>query len=258
MSNLDEFFDALRDPEKGAPSDLVTWNGSDPGARFAVHRNNIAVSLVDALADTFPVCLALVGQQFFRPMAHAFVRNHPPKSPVLAWYGDAFPDFVSHFLAAASVPYLADVARLEWAWVRAYHAADDDTLDARAPGALLENPDLLPGLRMRFHPSVQVVSSQYAIVSIWGAHQGWRNLDAVNPYLPEAALVARPGIEVTCIPISAAQATLFQALQSGAPLGPAIETTLEQYAELDLPRALGILFSHTIISSVTTIQRKEP
>lgn len=258
MSNLDAFFDALRDPRLATPGDLVTWNGSDPAARFDVHRNNIAVSLVDALADTFPVCLALVGEQFFRPMAHAFVRNHPPKSPVLAWYGDAFPDFVSHFLAAASVPYLTDVARLEWAWVRSYHAADADALDAGAPGALLANPDGLPGLRMRFHPSVQIISSQYAIVSIWGAHQGWRKLDAVNPYLPEATLVARTGIEVTCIPISAAQATLFQALQSGAPLGPAVERTLERNAELDLPQALGVLFSHPIISSVTTIQRKEP
>lgn len=253
MSTVNAMFEALLDLEHDGPNQLISWNGSDPGKRFAVHRNNIAVSLVDALADTFPVCQALVGEEFFRPMAQSFVRAHPPTSPVLAWYGHAFPNFVSHFPPAAGVPYLADVARLEWMWVQAYHAADDIAFDVEGVGALLTNPEVLPRIQMRFHPSADVISSQYAIVSIWSAHQGLRDIATVVPDLPEAALIVRAGFEVECIPIAPVQASLFNALRAGTPLGRAIESTTAQHPGLDLPQALGVLFSHPVISSITTI-----
>lgn len=256
MSELNLLFHALRDPAQNVSGILTTWNGSDPGQRFAVHRNNIVVSLVDAVADTFPVCLALVGKDFFRAMAHAFILARPPMSPVLAWYGGAFPEFVSHFSPAAGLPYLADVARLEWAWVQAFHAADDFSLDAGAIDDLLTNEDILPYLEMRFHPSAHVICSRYAIVSIWSAHQGLRDMSTVAPEMAEAALIVRAGIEVECIPITAAQACLFDALCSGTRLGRAIEDTMSRHQDLDLPQALATLFSHPIITSITASQRK--
>ena len=252
MSALNAMFEALLTPGPDVPDQLISWNGSDPGKRFAVHRNNIAVSLVDAMADTFPVCQALVGEDFFRPMAQIFVRTQPPTSPVLAWYGHAFPDFVSHFPPAASVPYLADVARLEWMWVHAYHAADDIALDVEPLGTLLATPEVLPHLQMRFHPSASVIDSKYAIVSILSAHEGLRDIAPFVPDLPEAALIVRAGLEVECIPIAPAQASLFNALRAGTPLGRAIESTTARHTGLDLPQALGVLFSHPVISSITT------
>ena len=78
---------ALLDPDRAVPAGLVTWNGSDPAQRFAVYRNNVTVSLMQALADTFPVCAASVGEARFRDLARAFVRAQPPRSPVLARYG---------------------------------------------------------------------------------------------------------------------------------------------------------------------------
>lgn len=70
----DDFAAALLDPARPAPAGLTSWNGSDPAQRFAVYRNNVTVSLIDALADTFPVVQALVGVDFFRTMAREFVR----------------------------------------------------------------------------------------------------------------------------------------------------------------------------------------
>jgi len=118
------FASALLDPARPVPSGLATWNGSDPVARFAVYRNNVVVSLVAALADTFPVVRELVGEEFFTAMARLYVAEQPPLSPVLAHYGDGFADWVVQFEPAAAVPCLADMARLERARVRAYHAAD--------------------------------------------------------------------------------------------------------------------------------------
>ena len=68
------FAEALLSPESDHPPGLRTWNGSDPGPRFAVYRNNLVVSLVDALADTYPVVQEMVGVEFFRAMAREFVR----------------------------------------------------------------------------------------------------------------------------------------------------------------------------------------
>ena len=107
---------ALLDPDREVPPGLSTWNGSDPAQRFAVYRNNVTVSLMDALAETFPVCQAMVGAPHFRDLARAFVRRHPPRSPVLARYGHGFADFIAECTLAAPWPYLPDLARLELAW----------------------------------------------------------------------------------------------------------------------------------------------
>ena len=66
------FADALLDPARPCPPGLRTWNGSDPARRLAVYRNNVVSSLIDALADTFPVVQRLVGTEFFRAMAGVF------------------------------------------------------------------------------------------------------------------------------------------------------------------------------------------
>src|SRR3990167_7733275 len=102
MNSQTAFANALLDPELPSPGGLSTWNGSDPATRFAVYRNNVTVSLIDALADTFPVVQALVGEEFFRAMARVSVRATPPRSRLMAFYGHDFADFVSAFPPVAS------------------------------------------------------------------------------------------------------------------------------------------------------------
>ncbi len=116
-----DFAAALLDPDVAAPDGLVAWNGSDPAHRFAVYRNNVTSALSDVLADSFPVTQQLVGEEFFRAMARIFLRGSPPPSPILTAYGEGFPAFVADFAPARTVPFLADVARLEWLRLRALH-----------------------------------------------------------------------------------------------------------------------------------------
>jgi hypothetical protein len=166
--------DALLAPEFTCPPGLRTWNGSDPGVRFAVYRNNVVVSLIDALADTYPVVRQLVGEEFFRAMARVYALAHPPTSPVMAHYGEGFAEFIAGFPPAAALPYLADMARLETLYVQVYHAADDA-------------------------PAMRVLHSRYAVASLWAAHQA-EDIDAalarVDPYLAESALVLRVNLDV--------------------------------------------------------------
>ena len=148
-----EFAAALLDAERPVPAGLCAWNGSDPARRFAVYRNNVIVSLVGALADTFPVLRQLVGDEFFDAMAGLYVRAHPPTSPVLAHYGEGLADWLAAFDPARALPYLSDMARLERARIAACHAGDAQPLAAEAIAARLADPASLPGARPTLHPS---------------------------------------------------------------------------------------------------------
>lgn len=248
------FAAALLDPDMPCPSVLCTCDGGDPDSRFAVYRNNVVSSLVDALVDTFPVVQALVGPEFFRAMAAVFVRRSPPASRVLAFYGHEFPDFIASFEPARSVPYLADVARLEMARVQAYHAADADAVDPGFVGAVLAAGVDVEHLRLEFHPSVHVVASTYAVVSVWAAHQvdGDVDLAPVDIDQPEAALVCRVSLDAAVVPLAPGAARFIGILKSGGGLGDAAAVALAGMPELDVSTTLGMLFAHGAVTAIKT------
>jgi hypothetical protein len=234
------FARALLSPEAPCPPGFRTWNGSDPAKRFAVYRNNVVVSLVDALADSHPVVQALVGEDFFRAMAAEFARANPPRTPVLAWYGAGFADFMADFPPAAGLPYLADVARLEWLRVEAWHAADADPLPLAEIAAVLADEDALPGLRLSLHPALRVLRSAHPVVSLWAAHQSEdvaAALGAVDFAAAEAALLVRDGLDVAIRGIAPGAADFIERLRRGAALGEAAQAD----APFDLPATLGLL-----------------
>lgn len=234
MSQQAEFAAALLDPARPCPGGLKTWNGSDPAARLAVYRNNVSASLVDALGETFPVVQQLVGETFFRAMARLFVRSAPPRSPILAHYGADFPAFIAGFAPAAGLPYLADVARLEYLRVRACHAADAPVADAAALATLLGDPLRLPGLRLVLQPALALLRSPFAIVSLWAAHQGALDLARVDPGRAENALVLRHGLEVEVIGLAPGEAVFVACLQEGASLAQAAGEGRATAADLDM------------------------
>ena len=130
------FAGALLDAERPIPRGITAHNAAIPTRRFAVYRNNVVAGLVKALKSRFPVVEKIVGQEFFAAMARVFVAERPPRSPVLASYGDEFATFIAAFEPARELAYLADVARLEAARTRAYHAADATPVDAGRFAAL--------------------------------------------------------------------------------------------------------------------------
>jgi hypothetical protein len=252
MSTAQNFADALLDRDAEPPPGLSTWNGSDPAHRFSVYRNNVMVSLIDALADSYPVTQALVGESFFRAMARLFVIANLPRSPVLAWYGEGFGDFIGDFPPASSVPYLADMARLELARVRAYHAADVVPLTVTALSKLLTDTQRLPDVRFSLHPSLYAFRSAYAVISLWRAHQAqsWTEnqddalataLAEIDPAQPEDGLVLRSGLDVTILAITPGAAEFILALQQGIRFGDATAHAVTIDTNFDLTATLGHL-----------------
>jgi hypothetical protein len=243
------FAAALLDPDLPCPTGVRARNAADAGRRFAVHRNNVVASLIDALVETFPVVQALVGEPFFRAMASVFVRQQPPRSPLLHAYGDGFAAFIAGFVPAASLPYLAGVAVLEWARVEACHAADAEPLDAAAATQALGSGERAGDLLLQLHPSVRPVSSRYAAISIWAAHQGQGALEEVDVEAEEHALVLRPDMEVRVVRCDAGTATFVRSLQQGGNLGAgaALAATCSR---VDLAACLSLLLAHGALVSI--------
>jgi hypothetical protein len=252
MNSQTAFAHALLDPELPCPSGFKTWNGSDPAQRFAVYRNNVMVSLIDALADTFPVVQELVGEEFFRAMARVFAMAHPPRSPVMAYYGQDFADFVQTFPPATQVPYLADVARLEMARVCAYHAADVPPMALEAVQAALADPAQLIGLRLTLHPSVHVMTSAFAVFSLWAAHQGDIDMASVDPDHAQTVLVFRHALNVNTLELSGAVGQFVSALLAHQALPDAASAAGNADLEFDLTQALTLLLRCQLITHLST------
>lgn len=221
----------------------------DQQRRFAVHRNNVVVSLVDALAATFPVSEALVGEKFFRAMARARVQADPPRSPVLIEYAQEFPDFVAGFAPAAGVPYLADVARIEALRVLAYHAADASPVPDSLYRELLAAPEALAAARLTLHPACHWLRSDYAVHSIWLAHQGLEDLasaslDGIDVERAEEVLIVRPDFEVVVAALPPGAIEFLEALRGGQTLGSAFAAAQAAVDDLDSGALFTLLIQH--------------
>ena len=195
--------------------------GLTPPKRFGVYRNNVFASLLSALRARYTVIERLVGEDFFEAAAGLFIQAHPPRSPVLIDYGEGFSDFLESFEPAGALPYLADVARLEWLRHRAYHAADREAL--RPSDLASVSSDRVFALKFEFHPSAALVVSPYPIVSIWETNTHDAETRPIGPDLAgEAALVVRPDHEVQIVRLDEAEHAFAAALVQGATLGEAV------------------------------------
>ena len=246
MTTLQSFADALLDPEAPLPAGLHTWNASAPAQRFRVYRNNVAVSLVDALADNYPVVQALVGEAFFRAMARRFVAAHPPAGPVLALYGSDFAAYIAAFPPAGDVPYLADVARLEWGYQCAWHGPDAPSLRAEQLASALADPERLHEVRLHLHPTALPFHAPHAAVSLWSAHQSAdpvevsAQLAAIDPYHAESAFIVRDGLDVAVILLPAPAVAFLSELGHGICLGEAAQAAQAADPEFELVQTLGL------------------
>jgi hypothetical protein len=236
-----DFADALRNPDLAVPQGVTSHSSDTPKDRFAVYRNNVVVGLAGALKARFPATRKIVGEDFFRGAAKLFAATRPPRSPVMLFYGDAFPTFLADFEPAREVPYLADVARLEAARTRAYHAADAKPL---TPAALVGGPpDALAGMRFILHPSVEIVESDYPIATIWAMNSGEIDLAPITDWRGEDALVSRSGFDVEVRRLPAGSKTFLQNLAARNPLGEAAAAALGGNSSFDFAANLAALFA---------------
>lgn len=241
-----EFAGALLQPERGVPPGCTGPDRLPDEKRFAVYRNNVVVSLVEAVKAGFPAVCRLLGEDCFRAVARVYVTREPPRSPIMLAYGASFPDFVAHFEPLAAFPYLPDVARIERAWLEAYHAEEATALD---PAALVDIPAQHAGaIRLTLHPSLRIVRSPYPALTIWGANVGIGVGNAIDLRSGgECALIVRPDADVEVRAIAADTAAFLHALLEQQPLAQAAGTVMSAHAQFALADHLAVLFDGGLV-----------
>lgn len=243
MGAQSQFAQALLDPAQPVPDGVVDPSGRPAGKRFNVYRNNVVVSLLDAMETAFPVIRKLIGAENFRNLAGVYVRQYPPTSPLLMFYGSDFPSFLDNFAPLAHVPYLSDVARLELARRSTYHAADARPVSADALSQIA--PDSLMHLRLTLAPALQIVASRYPVMAIWDYNM---TPDAPQPPAEaQTVLITRPALDLQMQVIPPAVAAFLSALQQGNPLDTAFDTASALDGAFDLTAGIVLLLQSELI-----------
>ncbi len=242
-----DFRAALLDPERAVPDGLTDGDGRPTTRRFAVYRNNVTVALIEALRTGFPVIQKLLGDQNFDQLARLFARAHPPTSPMMMHYGADLPAFLDAFKPLAHIGYLADVARLELALRRAYHAADAVPLDPARLGALA--PEDLMRTQLHLTPSVQLLHSRWPIHDIW-TYNTFAN--APKPHgIAQSVLITRTEFDPEPHSITRAQFAWLTAIRDGATLEDAVDTATAEDPDFDLGPVLTLLVQHNALTDLT-------
>jgi len=213
-----------------------------------VYRNNYRGNLHDALAGAYPVIEQLVGKDFFQRLTQNYIWQHLSCSGNLHHYGAEMASVIAAFEPAKGLPYLADVATLEWACHCAYFANDAAELDlvrlAQIPAEQYSE------LILQLHPACHLLCSRYPTAAIWLAHQAGADSDFYIDLDSGScnALVSRKDDVVKVAQLSAADSVWLLAIQAGAPLGEATEAAQAQFADFDLQAALLNIVAQDVLS----------
>lgn len=251
MPTLPELQEDFRGFILGGPAgrldEAVVGDRIAPAARLQIYRNHLFTTLTDALALTFPVVRRLVDERFFAYAAHRYIEAAPPARPCLFEYGDSFPAFLAGFEPCEALPYLADVARLEWAINESFHAADAPALDPQRLAAV--PPERFAALRFSLHPATRLIESPFPVDRIWQANQP--DSTTVAPVSldagPSQVLVLRRGLDVEWRSLDKPRFDFLRALAAGTDLAGAVTAAGEG---LDLVGALSELLADEVFAEI--------
>lgn len=242
------FAPGLTDPTRATPADVVGPRGKAAIKRYNVYRNNVTVSLIDALAATYPAVQRVTGVEFFRAMARFHVRATPPTSPLLFEYGRNFPAFIEGYEYAQDMPWLADTARIERAWLDAYHAADASPLAADVLAAV--PPHRLGDVAFTAHPAACIVRSAYPAVSIFTMNRVEGPITPLRSNAAEDALITRPDMEVAVRLLPPGGAAFLKTLIDGETLGVAAATAITETPSFDLPANIAGMIEAGVFTTI--------
>lgn len=200
---------------------------------ISVYRGNVFGNWSGALALAFPIVRKVVGAGFFDAMARDFARAHGSCSGDLHDYGGELPDFLESYVHAADLPYLPDVARMEWFAHRAYYAPEaapfDPPMLARLPAERLES------LRLKLAPFCTLLRSRWPLARLWEIHQddfrGEFSVDLDSG--PDHVVIHRPRWQVSVRSVPPGEFHFLRGAEVGETLGIALATAASMDPSFD-------------------------
>ena len=229
-------------------AESIKCNGLTAEQRLSVYRNNTQLGLTEALRDGYPVVNKLVGSEFFKHLARSYIRCYPPKAGCLLFFGEQFADFIADYEPASSLPYLPDVAKLEWLWHEAFHEADATALDIAIFAKV--DPDAYGKLGFALHPSARFLASDFPVLRIWQANQeGYEGDGHIS--LDEGgcqSLIYRPKLEVEIVALNEGEYLFLTLLAKEVTLTQALEQVTTNNPSFDILAVLQRWFANGLFT----------
>jgi hypothetical protein len=250
MDNLQklytEFSDYVLLNSNRIPDDIISRFVSSE-ERLEIYKKNVFQTLIDALKDNFPVITKLVGNEFFVYCAEFYICSYPPHTQSLSEYGDKFPEFLADFPPAKNLEYLADVAKLEIAFRKAYFADDLQSLNPENLAKL--GKDAL-FVNLIFHPKFSLLKSVFAIDQIWQANQENANTPTAKIFIDNTTYlyVTREDLAVVIYNINYSEYVFLEELQKGNSYGSAAKVALDIDKNLNIQ---DLLLKHLVSGTFT-------
>jgi hypothetical protein len=230
--------------------DLVVGENATLQRRLAAYRRNAYGNLAYALATSYPVVNRIVGGAFFREAARRYIPLHPSTSGDLNDYGAAFPDFIAAYPHAQNLPYLADVARLEWAVQSIRSAADPGPPDLELLSQL--SPQRYGELCLTPDSRCVRMDFTWPIAMIWRVNQEDYSGDMTVDFgQAERVLITVHGGCLAVAALSQGEAIFFDALRQGEPLAAAAEQSLDADEAFDYGATLQQWLGQRLLCSAT-------
>ena len=225
------------------------WQGQAAASaeRLGFYRGNLHATWRRTLGHAYPVVLALVGEEFFAGLARAYGKGYLSDSPDLNQFGSCFADFLASFPHVAQLPYLPDMARLEWALHLAHYAADAQGV---APALLAGlTPPQLEASCWRLHPACALLASDWRVAALWQAHQEGEGQGRFpqDMQLASHALVCRPRWKAQVLALDGAAHAALALLQQGRPFGAALDAAFALDEDFDLGGQLQSWLAHAVL-----------
>jgi len=209
------FAAALFDPSASRQAPRIRADGISPAVRLGFYRTNVFENYRKALRLTYPAVEKLVGAGFFGRLAEEYIRQYPSHSGDVGRQGEQFAEFLRHHACAEQLPYLADVARLEWCIEESFNEQDAQSLPLQRFASVPE--EHYQHLRFLLAPSCRLMSSDFPVNHIWEICQAAR-ADEPNVDLNEGGvdlLIRRDGFSVTVEALRPGEFTMLVALSIG-------------------------------------------
>jgi hypothetical protein len=238
---------AILHHESAGLASVLAKGAFNPLHRFNIYRNNTFASLTATLIAVFPVTLQLLGENYFRYVAGAFICSNPPQEARLVRYGGNFADFLVGFEDVRSMPFVAETARLEWMIAE---ALDAPALLGCTMDQLEDVEDAVPELFLQ--PSLRLLVCRWPALEIWSAHQAGGNIEGLAGLgrRPERIALWRNSDNIRFLRLDAPHFAFLYALKKRPKLDAAVSHVVSRTPGLDLASTFAGLFADGLVARI--------
>lgn len=206
-------------------------------AALSVYRNTIMKGWIEVLAANYPTVKTLVGDEWFDAAASEFARRHPANTPVMAEYGNGFSEFLENFPPAFDLPYLSEVAKIDWLWIESYFAVDAASLSASILKEL--GGEQLMATHLKLHPTTRLSACKHSAVSIWLHTRANSSQELATDGADEYVLITRSSNNVVVSRLSDVEHQFLNSIREGSTLGEASMQVLSKDSAFPLASLLA-------------------